>query len=294
MSKIQNKGPEFIRFFAPLLSAIKELGGSATRPEATNLTIRKSKISESDLEATLKHGESRIGNQVNWARFYLAKAGYISSARRGVWELTEAGFNAAETGIDTYEAYKLAQRLISSESSDTESKPQEIANKSDEASPEEVIDRYSDHKETILRILGEIPPDGFERVCQYLLRASGFREVRVTGRSGDGGIDGEGILQVNHFVSMKVLFQSKRYKGSVSSPQVRDFRGAMQGRAEKGIIITTGAFTRDAVAEAQRDGAPPIELVDGEKLVELFETLEIGLKPKTTYDVDFSFFEKFK
>jgi len=138
-----------------------------------------------------------------------------------------------------------------------------------------------------------LPPSGFEKLCQRLLRESGFEQVVVTGRTGDGGIDGHGILQVNPFVSFSVFFQSKRYKGSVSTSQIRDFRGAMLGRADKGIVITTGSFTLDAKKEARRDGVPPIELVDGEKLIEMFEALELGLKPKKDFEVDSEFFKEF-
>jgi restriction system protein len=126
------------------------------------------------------------------------------------------------------------------------------------------------------------------------LRESGFQEVTVTGRSGDGGIDGIGILQVNALVSFKVLFQCKKYSGSVTPSHVRDFRGAMTGRADKGIIITTGSFTSDARKEAVRDGAPPVELVDGEKLAGMLEKLELGLKPKQTFDLDAAFFDEYK
>ncbi len=137
-----------------------------------------------------------------------------------------------------------------------------------------------------------LSPGGFERFCQRLLRESGFQEVSVTGRSGDGGIDGIGILQVNALVSFKVLFQCKRYTGAVVVAQVRDFRGAMMGRADKGIILTTGSFTADARKEAVRDGVPPIELVDREKLIGMLETLELGLKPRTTYEIDGTFFRE--
>lgn len=139
-----------------------------------------------------------------------------------------------------------------------------------------------------------LSPSGFERLCQRLLRESGFEEVKVTGRSGDGGIDGHGILQVNPFVSFQVYFQCKRYKDSVGCGVVRDFRGAMMGRADKGIIITTGTFTADARKEAVRDGVPPIELVDGQKLIDLFEQLELGLTPKQTYKIDDGFFDDYR
>jgi restriction system protein len=150
------------------------------------------------------------------------------------------------------------------------------------------------YRDQTIEMLKALSPGGFERFCQRLLREAGFQQVRVTGRSGDGGIDGIGILQVNPFVSFKVLFQSKRYSGSVSPAQVRDFRGAMMGRADKGLILTTGSFTPDAKLEAARDGVPPIELVDGQGLIDLLEQLEIGLKPRQTFELDKDFFEDFK
>lgn len=152
----------------------------------------------------------------------------------------------------------------------------------------------SNYREDLARTLQTLPAAGFERFCQRLLRESGFQEVTVTGRSGDGGIDGIGILQVNALVSFKVLFQCKKYAGSVSPSHVRDFRGAMTGRADKGIIVTTGSFTSDARKEAVRDGAPPVELVDGERLAAMLEKLELGLKPRHTFELDAAFFEEYK
>lgn len=160
----------------------------------------------------------------------------------------------------------------------------------DKGHPEE----ESSHKAELLDVLKSLSPDGFERLCQRLLRASGFTRVVVKGRSGDGGIDGEGILEINPLISLKVIFQAKRYKDAVSPSLIRDFRGAMQGRAEKGIFITTGRFTQEAKNEAIREGAPPIELVDGDKLVQLFEQKQLGLKPKTIYEIDHSFFQEYQ
>lgn len=152
----------------------------------------------------------------------------------------------------------------------------------------------TNHRDELLDLLLALPASGFERFSQRLLRESGFQDVTVTGKSGDGGIDGIGILQVNPLVSFKVLFQCKRYQGAVVPSHVRDFRGAMQGRADKGIIITTGSFTTEAKKEAVRDGVPPIELVDGEKLVEMLEDLELGLQPIRAFSIDDRFFEEFR
>ena len=150
------------------------------------------------------------------------------------------------------------------------------------------------YKTQLIEIMLKLPPSGFERLSQRILREAGFTEVTVTGSSGDGGIDGHGTLQINPLVSFKVLFQCKRYTKSVSPSHVRDFRGAMAGRADKGIIITTGSFTTEARREASRDGVPPIELIDGEKLLEMLERLELGLTPVKTFQVDDAFFNEFQ
>ena len=115
-------------------------------------------------------------------------------------------------------------------------------------------------REELLSILTELTPDAFERLCQRLLRESGFTEVKVTGRTGDGGIDGVGIVRLGGLLSFPIIYQCKRYKGSVGASTIRDFRGAMIGRADRGLVLTTGSFSREAKIEATRDGAPPIDL----------------------------------
>ena len=238
----------------------------------------------SSLSRALALLQTRFENQVHWARFYLAKAGYIDSSQRGVWTLTEKG---RSLGAVTPDEIELIVRAVS-----VQTKPAVDSDSGRDDDPD-VVPNTSDYREELARTLQALPPAGFERFCQRLLRESGFQEVTVTGRSGDGGIDGIGVLQVNALVSFKVLFQCKRYAGSVSPSHVRDFRGAMTGRADKGIIITTGSFTSEAHKEAVRDGAPSIELVDGEKLAAMLEKLELGLKPKQTFDLDQTFFEEF-
>lgn len=132
-----------------------------------------------------------------------------------------------------------------------------------------------------------MPPDAFERLCQRLLRESDFIQVEVTGRTGDGGIDGRGVVKLGGLLSFHVIFQCKRYRDTVSSSAIRDFRGAMVGRADKGLFLTTGTFSRDAKAEAQRDGAPPLDLIDGDELVVMLKEMRLGIevKQKVTEDV---------
>jgi restriction system protein len=284
----KTKGSQYIRFFVPIIEVLKETGGSGTVAEVIDRVIEKMSIPESEQEVTLKNGQSRVRNQVQWARFYLAYAGYIDASKRGIWSLTEKGLS---TEIVTFDALGIFNEV--NKSIKKEKKPKDQTKLPVGKIDEDEIET-PDHRTNLLNLIKSLPPNGFERLSLRLLRESGFQKVEVTGRTGDEGIDGVGILQVNPFVSFNVLVQCKRYRGAVTPSQIRDFRGAMMGRADKGIIITTGTFTLDAKKEARRDGVPPIELVDGDTLVQMFEQLQLGLVPRTTYDVDEKFFDDFR
>lgn len=295
MTKAESKGPRFVRYFGPVVEVLKELGGSGRPDEVRALVASRLAISEQEQGEQLPSGSSRFDNQVAWARFYLTRAGLLDSSRRGIWSLTEKG---RATTLSHAAALQIMKDLhkVFAEERNTRPKFPETVEPSEESSPEAVVAAQAplDHRAGLLAILRELPPSGFERLCQRLLRESGFQNVAVTGRSGDGGLDGHGVVEVNAFVSFRVLFQCKRYLGAVAPAQVRDFRGAMQGRADKGIILTTGTFTAEARREAVRDGVPPIELVDGEKLLDMFEKLEFGLKPRAAFDIDDTFFDDFR
>jgi restriction system protein len=293
MVKNHVRGPQFVQFFQPVIDALIELGGSGRPAEVKERIAENLNITEDEQEELIASGISRFSNKVDWARFYLVKADFIDASTRGVWSLTEKGRNIKLSNKEAVELFQKIHKQFTLERKKQKQKastsPEGKVNTSDE-----LPDEDNNHRIILLRKLIELPAGGFERLCQRLLRESGFESVTVTGKSGDGGLDGLGILQVNPFVSFKVLFQCKRYSGSVSPAQVRDFRGAMQGRADKGIILTTGTFTSEAKKEAVRDGVPPIELVDGEKMLDMFETLELGLKPKKAYDIDEKFFDDFQ
>jgi restriction system protein len=238
----------------------------------------------------LPSGESRYRNQVAWARFYLAQEGLLDASKRGVWRLTERGRTTHLSYEQSHEIFlkwvRIFQERLKARAAAPEAAPEEAAEEAE--APERA------YRSQVLELMQSLPATGFEQLCQAILREAGFVEVVVTGRSGDQGIDGLGTLQINKLVSFKVLFQCKRYKASVSPSQVRDFRGAMAGRADKGIIITTGSFTAEARREGSRDGATPIELIDGEKLVDMLEELELGLLPVKFFEIDNSFFNKFR
>jgi restriction system protein len=295
VSKGERQGPRFVRFFGPVIEVLKDLGGSGSPEEVRAMVASRLAISEREQGELLPSGSSRFDNQVAWARFYLTRAGLLDSSRRGVWSLTEKGRGTTLSHVAALQLFKEVHKLFAAKRK-ARSKAGEPEELLEESSPEAAVAAQgpSSHREALLAILKSLPAPGFERLCQRLLRESGFQHVTVTGRSGDGGLDGNGVLEVNPFVSFRVLFQCKRYRGAVTPAQVRDFRGAMAGRADKGMILTTGTFTAEGRREAVRDGVPPIELVDGEKLVDMFEKLELGLKPRVAFSIDEGFFEDFR
>ncbi len=153
-------------------------------------------------------------------------------------------------------------------------------------------------EDELLDRLMSASPKAFEHLAGALLRAAGFDDVEVTGRGGDGGIDGIGTYRPSGLISFHTAFQCKRYKGSVGSSTVRDFRGSFIGRSDRGIIITTGSFTRDARDEAARPGANPVDLVDGEALCQLLKEHSLGVRTmqRVVEDItiDDSYFDQFE
>lgn len=288
MGKKRNNQAEFVKWFGPLLEALRELGGSAKPREASDRIAENLKLSEEKLNENLDSGQSRFYNQVAWARQYLAWEGLLDTSQHGIWALSTKGESTKLTDEQSREIFLKwvdIHRKARLDKSEKEIIEEQEENEPDDIQPKNTTD--------LLQVLQSLTPSGFEKICQRLLRESGFEKVIVTGQSHDGGIDGYGTLEMNPFVSFKVLFQCKRYKGTVSRAQVGDFRNAMIGRAEKGIIMTTGTFSSDAIKEANREGAPQIELVDGEKLVEMFKRVQLGVKPRTVYEVDLPFFEPY-
>ena len=286
-------------FLWPTLVAVETLGGSGTISEIDDQILADLALPEEALTVVYeKSGTPVIPDRMSWARSYLKMAGLLDSGGRGIWILTETGRNQLSHGSesdirrlvsDAYnERAKIYRERAAAKANATsqEITEDDVHDAADVASDQSVIVNEEELTWTqrLLRVLVTINPDAFERLCQRLLRESGFIKVEVTGKSGDGGIDGHGVLRVN-LISFQVLFQAKRWQSAVSSPVVRDFRGAMVGRADKGLIITTSTFTRDARAEATRDGAPAIDLIDGEDLCRLLKDTRIGVEVRMVEEV---------
>ena len=277
----------------PLIKALKTLGGSGTIQEIYDKVCELGNFSDVQQNILHKQGpNTEIAYRLAWARTNLRIYGALENVRRGVWSLTEKGRNLE--AIDITEINKVVQKstqqksqLISGNKNDQEIKitPSNIdfTNNTSEHEFIKINDQIpidSDiWTEKLLKILQQIPPDSFERLCQRILRESGFIKVEVTGRKGDGGIDGIGVLKIA-LLSFQVFFQCKRYTGSVGPSEIRDFRGAMVGRTDKGLFLTTGTFTSSAKQEATRDGAPVLDLIDGEQLCQIVKDLNLGVETK--------------
>lgn len=254
----------------PLLRALRALGGSGSVEEIYDKVVELEKLPE-DVLAQLhdpeKCNQSEVEYRLAWARTYLKKYGYLENSARGVWALT-AKANETEQ-VDPQDVVRKARAQDKKERGEWSAQALTV--------PE--ISEEEEWKQKLHAILTQkLAPAAFERLVQRLLRESGFTQVEVTGRSGDGGIDGRGIARINGLMSFHVLFQCKRYKGAVSAGEIRDFRGAMVGRADKGLFITTGTFSPAAVREATRDGAPPIDLIDGTELAGKLRELGLGVR----------------
>jgi len=271
--------PKYDELHWPTLVALRELGGSASIDELHDQMVKDMSLPDHVVEAE-REGSSRseLHYRMAWARSYLKMFGALDNSTRGVWTLTAKGRSMTEE--DTKEVVVEVRRLSREARSEKDAKLSSLEDGS--ADPSGTASR--DWKEVLLEHLGKMDPIAFERLCQRVLREKGFAKVEVTNRGGDGGIDGQGVLRVN-LLSFQVIFQAKRWKGSVGASVVRDFRGAMVGRADKGLIMTTARFTTEANREAVRDGAPAIDLVDGEDFCDLLKEIGLGVRVKMVEEV---------
>lgn len=284
----KGRGPEFVRWFGPLLIALHDNGGEGTPTQVKDSIAKRERVPDSVLDQTLKNGTSRFGNQVEWAKYYLSRYGYIDVPKRGVWALSENGRKVKQLSHD--ESLQIFQSIERVRLGKEDTDQSQVSSEPAEAFPEDVPNRY---KGELVEALQGLSSDAFERVCARILKHYEYSDVSTTGRTGDGGIDGSGNITLHRFLNFRILFQCKRYVGSVGPERIRDFRGAIDGRCDVGVFFTTGSFTQSARQEATRDGATPIRLVGMEQLVELLEGVPTILKPITTYQFDRANFDDF-
>lgn len=255
----------------PTLEAVRVLGGSGRIDEIDEKAIELGRFTEEQQAVPHRDGpKMELEYRLAWARSMLKWVGLVDNSVRGVWSITDLGRQASEADVERLYKERRAEHL--------RTRRERRGQESD--TDETASEREHDWREGLIAALLQLPPDRFERLARRLLREAGFTSVTVTGQTGDGGIDGLGVYQMS-LVSFPVFFQCKRYRGSVRASAVRDFRGAMAGRGDKGLLITTGTFTADAKREATREGAPPIDLIDGDRLCGLLKDYGLGVRTTT-------------
>lgn len=272
--------PKYHELMNPLLNALNELGGSGSVEEILSQVSDSLGLPEEVLAVPHnpdKSSQTELEYRLAWARTYLKKFGILDNSERGVWVIVPE--KRQVTTVNPQSVVRTVRELNRKEREGKQCAP---------APPEEELPEEAETWRNQLHhvLTKELSPEAFERLVKRLLRESGFVQVEVTGRTGDGGIDGKGIVRIGGLLSFHVLFQCKRYQGSVSSGAIRDFRGALVGRADKGLFVTTGTFTRDAIREATRDGAPPIDLIDGDQLADKLKELHLGVRTVMVESVD--------
>ncbi|CTQ54672.1 EcoKMrr [Roseibium album] len=287
--------PDLPGMMLATIEALKQIGGSASIQELEEKVIEIEGLSEEEQSYTQPGDDprTRVAYFLAWARTYLKRGGALENSSRGIWALTDDG----EAIISREQTETIHKKVLEEERERAKAKrkdklEKEAARKAKrqaapnqiELEPEEDNGGAADWKVRLLEVIRAMDPAAFERLSQRLLREAGFIKVEVRGKTGDGGIDGVGVLRVN-LVSFQVYFQCKRWKGSVGSKEIRDFRGALQGRADKGLFITTGTFTSQSSEEATRDGAIAIDLIDGDRLCELLKQYDLGVKTQMIEEV---------
>lgn len=271
--------PSHQYFYEPTLKALDQLGGSGSNEEIYKSVLEITQLPTEVVEEMHSFTMSEIEYRLMWARTYLKNYGAVENSKHGVWSLTVKGTQLLKAGkVDKKEITQFTNKKHSSEGSE--------AQDTDDVPAEE----KKNWREQISDILFNMNAYAFEKLAQRLLRECGFSEVRVTKKSGDGGIDGTGKLRIQGIFSFNVACQCKRYRGKVGAPEIRDFRGSLDQNIEKGVLITTGSFTQDAKEEASSPGKRVIDLMDGEELINKLAEYGIGLNEVKSYEIDEGFF----
>lgn len=293
---IDERIPRYTALLNPTFLALKSLGNSGKNEEILNQIIKDLQISDEVAELLHKGNPNKteLSYQADWARTYLNKYGVIENSARSVWSIRPDYVNIehldAHTIVSTV-VKELRQKRATSEQATSvlETTPEDDDPSNDEVEFPEMLRPW---RERLADILQNMDPFGFERLAQRVLRECGFSQVEVTKKTSDGGIDGTGKLRINGIFSFNVAFQCKRYKGVVGAPEIRDFRGSLTTNIEKGVMITTGTFSKAAKEEASSPGKQQIDLIDGEEFISKIAEFGIGVKPVVAYEIDENYFNK--
>jgi restriction system protein len=299
--------PDYQTLMLPLLklAADDQLHSLAEAREALGLVF---KLTQAEREELLPSGsQAKFSNRVAWAKTYLQQAGLLASPKRGHFQLTDRGaaiLKAPPSRIDVKFLEQYPEFVeFKTKQSDTDHPSAPVLTGTDTETPEEAFEvayqkmTASLASEVLTRVKAS-SAEFFERLVVELLLKMGYGGSRsdageAVGRSGDEGIDG--IISEDRLGLDIVYLQAKKWDGTVGRPEIQKFVGALHGkRARKGVFISTGTFSADAIAYVEHID-PKVVLIDGKRLAQLMVDFEVGVSTARTYSVkriDSDYFEE--
>jgi restriction system protein len=291
------KGPKASELLWQLIEALKELNGSGSNREIEETVVMRLGLSEED--AGYPHGNgprTEINYQLAWAQTRLKRLGILeNNGQSGIWSLSEQGWKIAKAELEELKGVQRAKDTSTINSDNPFFLEERAPRQFDEAFTESITAdvitsdeiQHANWEQQLLAILYNMSPKAFERLAARILREEGYTHVEVTGGKGDGGIDGSAEIE-SRLVTQRVYFQCKRYKDRIVKPdEIRAFQTAVGiKKYANGIVFTTGRFTDGGRQAARKDGAVPVELIDGEKLCALLKKHKLGVEVKTIEQVE--------
>ena len=301
--------PDYESIMLPLLQHIRD-GRTYSKGDITSAMARHFKLSEGELAELVKSGTPLFGGRVHWAIQYMLNANLVERPARAQVKITKRGIDLLASNPEEIDSKQLRQYP---EFVTWQGKARERAKQEDnggeqkvgraQLTPDEQIDRgYTQIRETLaddlLTKVKSCTARFFEQLVVELLVRMGYggsiNRGEVVGRSGDGGIDG--IIKEDKLGLDVIYIQAKKWEGSVGQSTIRDFSGSLDPHgAKKGVIITTGTFTREARSYVTNLGEKKIVLIDGHELAQLMIDHDIGVSTVTNYTIkrlDSDYFEE--
>lgn len=290
--------PDFQSLMLPMLQLASD-GEERALANARSELAARLQLTQADLDELLPSGrQTRFANRVAWAKVHLERAGLVDSPRRAHFVISERGrqiLKAPPTRIDIKFLEQFPE-FVEFRSSKNEADPSPslpVSPGTDEETPEEALEAA--HARITASLAAELlarikagTAEFFEHLVVELLLKMGYGGSRVdagqaVGRTGDEGIDG--IISEDRLGLDIVYLQAKKWDGSVGRPEIQKFVGALHGkRARKGVFITTGTFSSEAVAYVEHID-PKVVLIDGRRLVEFMITFELGVTTARTFAI---------
>lgn len=287
--------PDYQSIMKPLLAYLKENPQEHRMQDVVEEMAKHFRLTNEERLELLPSGQQAIiDNRVAWARTYLKKAGLLDDPKRGYVKISPKGVDVIsqdppEINAKFLNQFKEFQEFRKKRNSKIKTSGiEERIDENDELPPDEMVEKGIEllNAEVAEELLGKInrnTPAFFEKIVLDLLSKMGYGKGSVTGRTGDGGIDG--FINQDTLGIEKIYFQAKRFTGNtrVTASMVRDFVGSLELKnVKKGVFITSTDFPKDA---EQMLSLKSIILINQEKLLSLMIQYNIGVSVEKTYDI---------